>query len=55
MHLLQHKQLLHPDEDKRLQSVEKMKELRFFEGLNWIEVEEKETKPTFIPPVSSCP
>lgn len=46
-------QLLHPEEDKRLQSVEKMKELDFFENINWIEVEEKETTPPFVPPVST--
>lgn len=46
-------QLLHPEEDKRLQSVEKMKELNFFESVNWVEVEEKETTPPFVPPVSS--
>ena len=30
-----------------------MKELRFFETINWIEVEEKETTPPFVPPVSA--
>ena len=45
-------QLLHPDEDKRIQSVEQLDKLRFFEELSLEEVREKNVTPTFIPPVS---
>jgi serine/threonine kinase 32 len=43
--------LLHPDEDKRLQSVASMKQHRFFQDVNWDEVERKETTPIYIPAV----
>lgn len=44
------KMLLHPDDDKRLQSVEVMMSHPFFEGTNWEEVESKEVIQPFIPP-----
>ena len=45
-------QLLHPDEDQRIQSVEQMRRHRFFDILTWAEVEDKTAKPSYIPPVS---
>lgn len=48
-------QLLHPDEDKRLQTVTHMMPHPFFESLDWEETREKQTTPTFIPPVSTVP
>ena len=45
-------QLLHPDEEKRIQTVEQLEQLRFFEELSLEEVRQKKVTPTFIPPVS---
>jgi len=45
-------QLLHPDEDKRLQCSDTMRKHPFFQSLDWEEVERKEATPPFVPPVS---
>ncbi|CAI8017393.1 Serine/threonine-protein kinase 32A [Geodia barretti] len=43
------KMLLHPDDSKRLQSVESMRKHRFFKDIDWDQVECKETTPVYIP------
>ncbi len=45
-------QLLHPDEDKRVQTVDQLQQLRFFEELSFDDVRERNITPSFIPPVS---
>lgn len=44
-------QLLHPDESKRLQTVESMRQHRFFQDTDWDQVEKKETTPVYVPAV----
>ncbi len=45
-------QLLHPDEDKRVQTVDQLQQLRFFEEVSLDDVRERSITPSFIPPVS---